>query len=53
MNGSMPEEFDAFVRTVGVSFVDFGNGTQGGLDELMTLPFSGDPGSKLKLQSIW
>jgi hypothetical protein len=53
MSASTPAEFVALVPTAGFSFDDFGNGTQGDLDELKNLHFPRDPASKFKLQSIW
>jgi hypothetical protein len=53
MSASTPAEFVALVPTAGFSFDDFGNATQGDVDDLKNQQFPGDLASRIKLQSIW
>jgi hypothetical protein len=53
MTASTSAEFEALVLNAGVSFDDFGNATQGDVDDLKTQQFPGDLASRIKLQSIW
>jgi hypothetical protein len=53
MIASKSAEFEALVLDAGVSFDDFGNATQGDVDDLKNQQFPGDLASRIKLQSIW
>jgi hypothetical protein len=53
MSASTLSQFEALVPNAGFSFEDFGNATQGDLDELKNLKFRDDIPNKIKLQGLW